>query len=89
MKYLHLKELLKLIVKTLKNESQLKEINLIITPAELRVLSKLRNKAQSIKSSNNKTGNNAKSISLRARKILIAMSKLEPNYAQQLREIEK
>ena len=51
-------------------------------PAETQLLSKMRNNAKSIKHSNNKTGNSARSISVRFRKFLNAMLKLEPNYAQ-------
>ena len=48
-----------------------------------------REKAKSIKPSNNKTGNNAKSICARFRKFLNTMLKLEPSYAQHIIEIEK
>ena len=41
----------------------------------------------SIKHSDNKTGNNGKSVSVRVRKFLNAMLKLEPNYAQHIIEI--
>ena len=84
-----MKELLKLLVKTLRRESHLEEINLIITPAEVQLISKMRNKSKSIKPSNNKTGNNGKSLSVRVRKFLIAMLKLESNYAQHIIELEK
>ena len=70
---------MKLLVKTWRRESHLEEINLIITPAEIQLLSKIRNKAKSIKPSNNKTGNKGKSIKVRARKFSNAMLKLEPN----------
>ena len=66
----------------------LEEINLIITLAEIQLLSKMSNKAKSIKSSNNKVGNNGKSISFRVRKCLKAMLNLEPSYAQHIRELE-
>ena len=82
-------ELLKLLEKTLRRESHLEEKNLIITPDEIQLLTKMRYKAKSIKSCNNITGINAKSISVRVRKLLKGMLKLEPNYAQQLIEIEK
>ena len=83
MKELHLKESLKLLVKILKH---LEDINLIITPAEIQLLSEMRNKAKLIKPSYNKTGNSAKPISVRVRKILNAMLKLEPNYAQHIND---
>ena len=89
MKELHLKEFLKLLVKTLRLENNLKEINLKIKPAEVQLLSKMRNKAKSIKFSTNKTGKNDKSISVRARKFSNAIQMLEPNYAQHIKEIEK
>ena len=43
---LHLKYLLKLLLKTLRRESHLEEINLIITPAEVQFLSKMGNRAK-------------------------------------------
>ena len=42
LKLLHLKELLKLLVKILRPESHLKELNSIIMPAEIELLSKMR-----------------------------------------------
>ena len=88
MKELYLKELLKLIAKKLRLESHLEEINLLITPAEVQLLSKMSNKAKSIKSSNNKVGNNGKSISVWVRKCLNAMLNLEPSYAQHIIELK-
>ena len=86
-KELHLKELLKLLVETLRSESPLEDINLLITPAEVQLLSKMRNKAKSIKP--NKKLEITVNQCVRVRKFLNAMLKLEPYYAQQIIEIEK
>ena len=50
---------------TLTRESPLEEIYLIITPAEVQLFSKMRNKTKSKKPSDNKTGKNAKSTRVR------------------------
>ena len=54
MKEFHLKELLKLLVKTLRRESHSEELKLIITPAEIQLISKMKIKAKSIKPSDKK-----------------------------------
>ena len=90
-KLLHLKEILilKLLVKILRPESHLKELNSMITPAGIELLSKMRKTATPNKPSDKNTANADKSKSVLVRKFLIAMLKLEPNYAQHITETEK
>ena len=54
---LHLKELFKLLLKILSRESHIEEINLMITTADIQLLSNTGKETQSTKPSNNKTGN--------------------------------